>query len=118
MENDSCPGCEHNPVLDAIQTRFREGVFELFSRSVAEAHKAFSPEELEQCERRDGFALAMADDLLYLAAKVYDYEGVPNSEAIYQLAQELERVENEDREEGPRMVIGLVAKPPPSSDAN
>ena len=117
MENDNCPNCEHNPVLEAIQARFREGVFELLSRSVAEAHEALSPEALEQCKRRDGFALAMADDLLYLVAKIYDFEGVPNSEAIYQLAQELERVECEDREEGlPNMV--MVTKPPPSSGAN
>jgi hypothetical protein len=88
MSNDNCPKCIGSTQLECLREYFGEWVAKLLQETLDKAQGV--PPEVQ--DRKESFALELADYLLWLAASIYTEEGLPGSEAIYELAKAIEGV--------------------------
>jgi hypothetical protein len=91
MASDNCPKCSGNTQLECLREYFVSGVSKLLQDTLDKAQNV-TPEDQN---RKESFAIELADYLLWLAASVYTEEGFYGSEAIYELARALEGVGSE-----------------------
>lgn len=109
MSNENCPKCIGNTELDCLREHFADGILKLLQDTLDRAQEV-APEARD---RKEAFAIELTDSLLWLAASVYTEEGLPGSEAIYELAKALEGVEpepddSEDEDIDPKVVSNNV----------
>lgn len=109
MASDNCPKCIGNTQLESLREYFVDGLSNLLQDTLDKAQDV-TPEVQD---RKESFAIELADYLLWLAASVYTEEGLPNSEAIYELARALEGVgsdpdDTEDEDVDPKVLNSNV----------
>lgn len=95
MPNEECPSCSGHPKMDCIRDHFSAKLAKLLHDTLEEVQARVLEDSPEVNDRKESFPLELADHLLWLAASIYVGEGVPSSEAIYELAKALEELDSE-----------------------
>jgi hypothetical protein len=114
MANENCPNCAGHTQLDYLRDQFGSKLAKLLQDSMDEVYALTLEDTPEVTDRKRYFDIELADHLLWLAASIYTEEGLPGSEAIYELAKALEEVGSDPDEEP----TDVNSSERPLSDAN